>query len=62
MMKAYKFRLYPTKSQETLIAKSIGCNRFVYNYFLAKRKEAYEKYDAMINYNGCSALLTKLKK
>ena len=62
MMKAYKFRLYPTKSQETLIAKSIGCNRFVYNYFLAKRKEAYEKYDAMINYNSCSALLTKLKK
>ena len=62
MMKAYKFRLYPTKEQETLIAKSIGCNRFVYNHFLAKRKEAYEEYDAMINYNGCSALLTKLKK
>ena len=62
MYKAYKFRLYPTKEQETLIAKSIGCNRFVYNYFLAKRKEAYEQHDAMINYNGCSALLTKLKK
>lgn len=62
MMKAYKFRLYPTKEQETLIAKSIGCNRFVYNHFLAKRKEAYEQHDAMINYNGCSALLTKLKK
>ena len=62
MMKAYKFRLYPTKEQEMLIAKSIGCNRFVYNHFLAKRKEAYEEYDAMINYSGCSALLTKLKK
>lgn len=62
MMKAYKFRLYPTKEQETLIAKSIGCNRFVYNHFLAKRKEAYEEHDAMINYNSCSALLTKLKK
>ncbi|MED1564063.1 helix-turn-helix domain-containing protein, partial [Alkalihalobacillus alcalophilus] len=23
--KAYKFRLYPTKEQETLIAKTIGC-------------------------------------
>ena len=62
MMKAYKFRLYPTKEQETLIAKSIGCNRFVYNHFLAKRKEAYEEHGVMINYNGCSALLTKLKK
>ena len=40
MHKAYKFRLYPTKEQETIIAKSIGCNRFVYNHFLAKRKEA----------------------
>ena len=62
MMKAYKFRLYPTKEQEILIAKSIGCNRFVYNNFLAKRKEAYEEHGVMINYNGCSALLTKLKK
>ena len=62
MMKTYKFRLYPSKSQKTLIAKSIGCSRFVYNHFLAKRKEAYEEHDAMINYNGCSALLTKLKK
>ncbi|MED1560345.1 helix-turn-helix domain-containing protein, partial [Alkalihalobacillus alcalophilus] len=23
--KAYKFRLYPTKEQENLIAKTIGC-------------------------------------
>lgn len=62
MMKAYKFRLFPNKEQETLIAKSIGCNRFIYNHFLAKRKEAYDEYDAMINYNGCSAILTQLKK
>ncbi|SEN36725.1 helix-turn-helix domain-containing protein, partial [Lihuaxuella thermophila] len=25
MHKAFKFRLYPTKEQETLINKSIGC-------------------------------------
>lgn len=62
MMKAYKFRLFPTKLQETLIAKIIGCNRFIYNHFLAKRKEAYEEYDANMNYNSCSAFLPKLKK
>lgn len=62
MHKAFKFRLYPTKDQEALIAKTLGCNRFVYNHFLAKRKEAYEEHDATINYNGCSALLTQLKK
>lgn len=44
----------PDKEQETVITKSIGCNRFVYNHFLAKRKEAYEEYDAMINYKRAS--------
>jgi len=62
MMKAFKFRLYPSKLQEIIIAKTLGCNRFVYNHFLAKRIEAYGEYDTTINYNGCSALLTKLKK
>ncbi|WP_425387743.1 helix-turn-helix domain-containing protein, partial [Aneurinibacillus terranovensis] len=29
--KAYKFRLYPTKKQEQLLAKTFGCVRFAYN-------------------------------
>ncbi|MCM3005813.1 IS200/IS605 family element RNA-guided endonuclease TnpB [Priestia koreensis] len=37
--KAYKFRIYPNKKQELLIAKTIGCSRFVYNYFVGKQKE-----------------------
>ena len=40
--KAYKFRIYPNKAQEELIQKTFGCVRFVYNHFLADRKEAYE--------------------
>lgn len=32
--KAYKFRLYPTKEQQILIRKTIGCSRFVFNHFL----------------------------
>ena len=35
--KAYKFRIYPTKEQATLINKTIGCARFVFNYFLSKQ-------------------------
>lgn len=62
MYKAFKFRLFPTKDQIVLITKTLGCNRFVYNHFLAKRKEAYEEYDVTLNYNGCSAMLTQLKK
>lgn len=32
--KAFKFRLYPNKEQQTLIAKTIGSSRFVFNHFL----------------------------
>ena|GEM_PF-2209350 len=39
--KAYVFRLYPEERQETLISKAIGCARFVYNYFLAKRRKKH---------------------
>ncbi|WP_078409976.1 RNA-guided endonuclease TnpB family protein [Priestia abyssalis] len=42
--KAYKFRLYPTKEQEILFAKTFGCVRFVYNKMLAERKEQYEQF------------------
>ncbi|WML46506.1 IS200/IS605 family element RNA-guided endonuclease TnpB [Neobacillus sp. PS3-40] len=37
--KSYKFRLYPNKSQIILINKTIGCTRFVFNFFLNKQKE-----------------------
>lgn len=37
--KAYKFRLYPNKNQIELINKTIGCSRFVFNFFLGKQKE-----------------------
>jgi len=30
MLKAYKYRIYPTKSQIELIEKHFGCARFVY--------------------------------
>ena len=35
--RGYKFRMYPNKEQEELINKTIGCTRFVYNYFLDKK-------------------------
>ena len=38
MYKAYRFRLYPDTNQKVLIHKTLGCYRFVYNYFLDKCK------------------------
>jgi putative transposase len=37
--KAYKFRLFPSKKQIKLINKTIGCSRFVFNFFLGKQKD-----------------------
>ena len=59
--KAYKYRIYPTKEQEVLIAKTIGCSRFVYNHFLAKWNESYEQTGKGLTYNKCSAELPKMK-
>ena len=47
MIKSLKIRLLPTKEQELLMLKSIGCSRFVYNWALGKCNERYknnEKY------------------
>ncbi|RJG23602.1 RNA-guided endonuclease TnpB family protein [Paenibacillus thiaminolyticus] len=62
MHRAYKFRLYPNKKQAALINKTIGCSRFVFNHFLARRKDAYEQEKKTLNYHECSAMLTQLKK
>jgi putative transposase len=62
MEKAYKFRIYPTSEQETLLQKTFGCTRYVYNYYLNKRMTAYQTDKTTLNYYACSADLTHLKK
>ena len=62
MEKAYKFRIYPNKTQESLLQKTFGCVRFIYNYFLDRRIKAYEQNKNTIGYNECSKELTQLKK
>ncbi|MFC0471759.1 IS200/IS605 family element RNA-guided endonuclease TnpB [Halalkalibacter kiskunsagensis] len=37
--KAYKYRIYPNQKQIELINKTIGCSRFVYNFFVGKQKD-----------------------
>ncbi|MCR6850451.1 helix-turn-helix domain-containing protein [Bacillus sp. IBL03825] len=32
--KAYKFRIYPNQEHQVLLAKMLGCSRFVCNRFL----------------------------
>ncbi|MED1406989.1 RNA-guided endonuclease TnpB family protein [Bacillus mycoides] len=60
--KAYKFRIYPNKKQEIVIAKTIGCSRFVFNHFLALWNDTYKEAGKGLAYPSCSAKLTQLKK
>jgi putative transposase len=60
--KAYKFRIYPNKEQDILIAKTIGCSRFVFNHFLAKWDNTYKETGKGLTYSFCSKQLTQLKK
>ena len=62
MEKAFQYRIYPNKKQKELIQKTFGCTRFVYNYYLNKRKEMYENDKTTFTFNMCSKDLTKLKK
>jgi putative transposase len=62
VLKAYKYRIYPTKAQKTLIEKHFGSTRFLYNYFLDYRQKEYAKGNKKVGYMITQAELTKLKK
>lgn len=42
MNKAIKYRIYPTREQAVLFAKTFGCCRKVYNLMLADKVESYQ--------------------
>lgn len=60
--KAYRFRIYPNEEQKVLIAKTIGCSRFVFNHFLTLWNTAYQETGKGLSYNTCSAMLPGMKK
>ena len=59
---SYKFRIYPNTAQIQQIQRTFGCCRFVWNHYLALRKEIYERDGKTLNYNACSGDMTQLKK
>jgi putative transposase len=61
-MRAYKYRFYPTPEQETLLRRTIGCVRLVYNKALAARTEGWYQRQEKVGYNETSSMLTLWKK
>lgn len=60
--RAYRYRLYPNEEQEVLIAKHLGCCRFIYNYALDKKVKAYQKDRTNISWYEIKKELPKMKK
>ena len=61
MNKGIKFRIYPNKSQQSLINQTLGCCRLIYNKGLAMRKDSFDN-GLKIGYKETSSMLTDLKK
>ncbi|MEZ3516283.1 MAG: IS200/IS605 family element transposase accessory protein TnpB [Lachnospiraceae bacterium] len=59
--KAYKYRIYPNKKQKEILAKTFGCCRFVYNYYLDKRIKMYEQNKETFTYVKCANDMKELK-
>jgi len=61
MQKAFKYRIYPTEAQKEFLSKQFGAVRFVYNRFLANRKDEYLNNKKSLNYYDDAKSLTELK-
>jgi len=57
MLKAFKYRIYPSNSQKTLLTQAFGNSRFVYNNALAYKKEQYEQNKNSVS---CFDLINRL--
>ncbi len=60
--RAYQYRIYPTDEQKKILAQTFGCARFVYNWALRLRTDAYYQEQKRVYYDETSAMLTDLKK
>ena len=49
MLKAYKIEIKLTEEQKLKVNKTIGTCRFIYNFYLQKNKEEYEKNKKFIS-------------
>lgn len=58
----YKYRIYPNKTQENLINRIIGSCRFVYNHFLAVRRDQWNANRQSVTYIQTASMLTDLKR
>jgi putative transposase len=62
MLKAYKYRLYPDKKQQELLAKHVGHARHVYNWALEAKKKTYEETGKSLSKRALQDQLVLMKR
>jgi len=62
MLDVLKVRIYPNKEQQEALAKSFGCSRVVWNYYLNKTNSQYQETGKGMSYCDMAKDLTQLKK
>lgn len=61
-IKTYQYRSYPNKTQQVLLEKHFGANRFIYNYFLQRKISYYKETKKTIGWVELCNELPKLKE
>ena len=59
MLKAYKYRIYPSEEQKVQLSKTFGCSRFVYNYYLNLRIGTYKTDGKSLSKIDCNNHLNR---
>jgi putative transposase len=62
VQRAYRYRFYPTSEQASVLSRTFGCARLVYNRALDVRMAAWQAERRRLTYPQTSAMLTSWKR
>ncbi|EQD27422.1 transposase, IS605 OrfB family, partial [mine drainage metagenome] len=59
--RAYRLRVYPSRAQRLVLGRLFGAARFVWNWALARRSDAYQADQSKLNWVALSREFTALR-
>ncbi len=62
VLKAFQYRLYPSKAQSEALAEMLETCRHLYNHSLEERRDAYEREGKSLNYYDQAHMLSEQRK
>ena len=62
MIRAYKYKMMPTRVQSEYFSKCFGCMRYVYNYALSEKIKAYSDEKKTLSFFDLCTIIRELRK